>query len=154
MFVHEEDYKVTAQLTAYGFLHVGTISLTADEIFLFHLTFEDAKKWEKAVYAFVFKDEIVRIGSSKGLLGNRMRDWSRDTTNVLRKINGKEAKKPAGPNWETGGYRDLCRDGEGLIYARQATTVETPVGKFRAYMDEESILINRYKPRLNRHTNR
>jgi len=30
----------------------------------------------------------------------------------------------------------------------------TPVGTFEAYMDEESVLINRHKPPLNRHSNR
>jgi len=64
-------------------------------------------------------------------------------------------KKSSTPDWEAAEWRScLHQHNGGEVYARIATTVTTPIGTFPAYMDEESVLINRYRPPLNRHTNR
>ena len=44
----------------------------------------------------------------------------------------------------------LKKSGSGEVWARRGTEVETPVGKFPAYMDEESILLGKHLPPLNR----
>jgi hypothetical protein len=138
-----------AALESYGMIPIGRIELPDERTFLIRLEHGDAGRWKKAVYAFLVGDEIRRIGSSKGLLAARMKSWNRDVTNSLRGL-----KSPT-PQWEAEGWRNcLTTHGSGEVFARLATRVTTPVGTFEAYMDEESVLINRHKPPLNRHTNR
>jgi hypothetical protein len=68
-------------------------------------------------------------------------------------------KKPDGksccPKSEADGWR-ACLEaaGHGEVFARQGTAVITPIGTFPAYLDEESILIGRHRPPLNRNTHR
>jgi len=142
-------------MDTYQFVRIGAICMPDEQTFSMNIVRKDVLDWEKAIYIFVFNDEIIRVGSSKAKLGKRMKQWSGDVTNALRQIKGLPAKRTATPDWEATAWAKLIsKHGEGDIYAREATEVETPVGKFRAYMDEESILINRHKPPLNRHSNR
>jgi hypothetical protein len=142
-------------MKAYHFVEVGTISAPDPTTFKIELTLKNAAKWEKAVYLFLFNEEIVRIGSSKGRLETRMKQWSKDVTNALLRINGLPFKHTNTPDWEAREWLQVVEiHKSGMVYAREAHLVTTPIGSFRAYMDEESILINRHKPKLNRHTNR
>ena len=78
-----------------------------------------------------------------------MKSWSRDVTAALR------GEKSPTPEWEAAAWRDCLKEHNGgEVYARVATIVTTPIGTFEAYMDEESVLINRHRPPLNRHKNR
>jgi len=139
----------SAAIIAYGMRRVARIELPDDQTFSIVLEQADAACWEKAIYAFLVGDEIKRIGSSKGPLGRRFKSWSRDVTNALCH------KKSSTPDWEAAEWQScLHQHNGGEVYARIATTVTTPIGTFPAYMDEESVLINRYRPPLNRHTNR
>ena len=104
---------------------------------------------EKTIYAFVINGKFVRIGSSKGVLRRRFRVWERDVTNRLK------GKKSPTPEREARGWENLLRKyGEGYVFARQGTIVKTPVGNFPAYLDEESVLIGRHSPPLNRSKHR
>lgn len=142
-------------IETYKFIRIGTIIAPDPVTFLIEIDVKEALLWEKTIYIFVFNDEIVRIGSSKGLLGKRIKQWCRDVTNALRRVNGMYAKKSITPDWEASAwYKILNTYGNGEVYARKASVVTTPIGTFNAYMDEESILINRYKPKMNRHKNR
>ena len=156
MLAHDfENLHGKALMDAYQFIHVGIITAPDPSTFSIQINLEDALAWEKCVYIFVFGEEIVRVGSSKGPLKKRMQQWGRDVTNALRKMDDLDHKKTNTPEKEALIWRDLLEQyGQGEVYARQAATVTTPVGTFRAYMDEESILINRHKPVLNRHSNR
>jgi hypothetical protein len=137
------------QLLAYGLTQVGEIELPDERTFAIRLVLQEAGDWEKAIYAFLVGNQIMRIGSSKGRLRSRFNGWNRDVTNRLR---GRESSTP---EWEAAAWREcLQRHGGGEVFARVATSVTTPIGTFAAYMDEESVLINRYHPPLNRHTNR
>jgi hypothetical protein len=108
----------------------------------------EAADWERAIYAFVIGGEVKRIGSSKGKLGVRFKSWNRDVTATLC------GKPKSTPPSEAEAWRDLLRrHGAGEVYARIATIVATPVDTFPAYMDEESVLLNRHRPEPNRHTN-
>lgn len=139
----------------YQFKRIGRITSPEPLKFSVDINVSDALSWEKCVYIFIFNGEVVRVGSSKGALGKRMRQWSRDVTNAFHRLNGINAPKSNTPDWEARGWLDLIQShGGGEVYARKATTVTTPVGTFEAYMDEESVLINRHKPPMNRHTNR
>lgn len=136
-------------LEGYGMIRIGRIEMLDQNTFLVRIEHPEAARWTKAIYAFLIGNEIVRIGSSKGLLGGRMRAWSRDITAALC------GRKSPAPSWEADAYRSaLTLHGGGEVFARTATVVTTTVGTFEAYMDEESVLINRHRPRLNRHTNR
>ncbi|MFO0389411.1 MAG: hypothetical protein ACK502_06810 [Alphaproteobacteria bacterium] len=144
-----------ALMDAYRFVRIGSIIAPNPVTFSIEIHLTEALSWEKAIYIFVFNNEIVRVGSSKGRLGRRMKEWCRCVTNALHRVNGLPAKKTVTPDWEARGWSKLLNaHGSGEIYAREATEVTTPVGSFRAYMDEESILINRHKPKMNRHKNR
>ncbi len=144
-----------ALMDAYRFVRIGSITAPNSITFSIEIDVTEALSWEKAVYIFMFNNEIVRVGSSKGRLARRMKEWCRCVTNALHRVNGLPAPKTVTPDWEAEAWIKLLNDhGSGQIYAREATMVNTPVGSFRAYMDEESILINRHKPKMNRHKNR
>lgn len=135
-------------LRSYGLRPLASVSVVEDR---FVIVIEDADLAanEKSIYAFAVEDEIVRIGSSKSRLGHRMRTWERD---VSRALQGLPSSTPA---WEAEAWRELLGQGRaGIIYARPGTTVTTPVGTFCAYLDEESLLIGRHLPRLNRSKHR
>lgn len=135
-------------LRSYGLRPFASVSVVEDR---FVIVIEDADlgATEKSIYAFAVEGEIVRIGSSKSRLGQRMRTWERD---VSRALQGLPSSTPA---WEAEAWRELLGQGRvGIIYARPGTTVTTPVGTFCAYLDEESLLIGRHLPRLNRSKHR
>lgn len=137
------------QLEAYGLVKVGRIALPDALTFQVLLEHPEAALWERVIYAFLVGDEIMRVGSSKGRFSHRVSAWTRDVTKALR------GQRSSTPLWEAEAWRDhLMKHNGGEVFARVATTVVTPVGEFPAYMDEESILINRHRPRLNRHKNR
>lgn len=129
----------------YGLSRIGTWRADGDG---FHIDLNESQILdnEKCIYAFLGPDsEFVRIGSSKGKLRNRMRAFVRDLTNAT------VGKKSPSSDWEPQAWRSI---GHGDVVARQATIVSTPVGQFPAYLDEESVLIGRHLPPLNRSKHR
>ena len=135
-------------LTSYGLRRFAQVSIE-DDRFTIAVEKADIGENEKSVYAFVVDDEIVRIGSSKARLSSRMKVWQRDVSLALQGL------RSSTPPSEAEAWRDLLRDGRvGTVYARRGTTVTTPVGTFCAYLDEESLLIGRHQPRLNRSKHR
>jgi hypothetical protein len=113
----------------------------------FHVELTDLETTalERCVYAFTIDDEIVRVGSSKAPLRTRFATWRRD---VSKALNGLKSATPLdeGVRWREA----LDGRNHGVIYARPGATVHTPLGEISAYLDEECVLIARYKPRLNR----
>ena len=140
--------SVVDTLLSYGLKEIGGIELT-ESTFKIVLSDDKAGKWQKAIYAFVIGDEVMRIGSSKGMLLRRIRQWNRDVTNAL-KGNTNATRSQEANAWKV----CLQAHSVGRVFGRVATLVTTPIGTFEAYMDEESVLINRFKPPLNNHTNR
>ncbi len=131
-------------LRGYGLAPFATVRLDRDS-FLIEIADHEIASREKSIYAFVIGDEIVRIGSSKAVLASRMRSWQRDVSGAL------SGRKTSTPPWEAEAWRELLTTHPvGTVYARIGTVVETPVGTFSAYLDEESLLIGRYRPPLNR----
>lgn len=103
----------------------------------------------ECIYAFLIGEEIVRIGSSKAVLRTRFNAWQRDITHALA------GRKSAAPEWEAQSWLSILPPGvAGTVWARQGTTITTPVGTLNAYMAEESFLIGRHLPRLNRSKHR
>lgn len=134
-------------LTSYGLKRCATFKIVDNQ---FSISVEDAGvvAFEKVIYAFVIDNEIVRIGSSKGVFRARLNAWQRD---VSRALNGERSPTP---DWEAQEWKGRLGDSYGLIYARQGTEVTTTIGTFRAYLDEESVLIGRHLPPLNRNKHR
>lgn len=135
-------------LTSYGLVQVATFCIRETK-FDIDISDPELAAREKCIYAFVVNGEIVRIGSSKGALRVRLKAWHRDVSAAL---GGRSSSTP--PQEAAQWKRLMDEHGGGTIYARQGTQVSTPVGEFAAYMDEESVLIGRYRPKLNRSMHR
>jgi hypothetical protein len=129
---------------------VGNIKLDNQQ-FSISLSDEDARGWIEAVYAFVINDEIVRVGSSKNNFQSRMSSWSYDVSTSLSG-DYRNTPKIESDLWR----EELATFGAGTIWARLGTTFLSPIHDepISAYQDEETILIQRHKPRLNRGAHR
>ena len=144
--VNRENARST--LEGYGFKKCAEFFLREDDFVIEGLT-PECGEIEKVLYVFVIDDKIVRIGSSKAKLASRMVSWSRDVSKAFR-----GQFKPT-PEDEARKWRTLLgQHGRGTIYARQGHQVTTPIGTFPAYLDEESLLIGKFRPPLNRNMHR
>ncbi len=138
-------------LCKYGMKKVAVVQISDGNRFTITVTDADAAKLEKSVYAFLVGAKIQRIGSSKAPLRSRLRSWERYVTDRWQNPDGTSDT----PRWEADGWRKCLEvAGYGEVYARQGTQVTTPVGQFFAYLDEESVLIGRHRPPLNRSMHR
>jgi hypothetical protein len=70
-------------LQNYGLVRIGRIELSDDLIFSIIFELDEAKAWQKSIYAFVVGGEIKRIGSSNYYLRDRFRKWNHDVTSAL-----------------------------------------------------------------------
>ena len=131
-------------LKGYGMNRIGRVEMPDAATFRVVVEQPEAARWERAIYAFVVGDEIVRVGSSKGLLGGRLNSWTRDVSKAFRGDFGSTGEEEAA-KWRA----CLTLHKGGLVFARVGTVVTTPVGTFPVYKDEESVLIGRHKPRMN-----
>ena len=80
-------------LQKYGLVRIGRIELSDDLIFSVIFELDEAKTWQRSIYAFVVGGEIKRIGSSNYYLRDRFRKWNHDVTNALH------GKKSDTPSW-------------------------------------------------------
>jgi hypothetical protein len=103
---------------------------------------------EQMIYIHTIDGEIVRIGSSKNKLKSRMRSWERDVTKALNGL------KSSTPLWESEKWREILNNKKGVLYGRQGTTIKTPAGEFNSYLSEESFLIGKFTPKMNRSKHR
>ncbi len=103
---------------------------------------------EKMIYIHTINNEIVRIGSSKNKLKNRMRAWERDVSKSLNN------QKSSTPLWEAEKWKELLKNQKGILYGRQGSTVKTNAGVFNSYLSEESYLIGKFSPKMNRSKHR
>ena len=109
---------------------------------------EEYLKLEQMIYIHTIDGEIVRVGSSKNKLKSRMRSWERDVTKALNGL------KSSTPFWESEKWREILKDKKGILYGRQGSIVTTPVGEFNSYLSEESFLIGKFTPKMNRSKHR
>jgi hypothetical protein len=131
-------------LSSYGLVEVASVRIL-DKQFQILISNTAMVQRCRCIYAFLIGDEIVRIGSSKDKLGNRLRVWQRDVSKAL------QGRKSSTPLHEAEGWSDILRQHQsGLVFARPGTIVTTSIGEMSAYLDEESVLIERHRPRLNR----
>lgn len=135
-------------LAGYGFAVVANLWID-ERRFIIEPVDHGAMALTGSVYAFLIGDEIVRFGSSKAVLANRFRTWQRDVTGSLAE------KVTSTPEWEAALWLEKLPPGvTGTVWARVGTTVTTPAGTFNAYMAEESFLIGKHLPVLNRSKHR
>jgi hypothetical protein len=116
-----------------------------DGAFTIELKQASSGEMSDAIYAFVVDDEITRIGTSADPLRERLRSWERSVTGALQ---GRKTQTPIceAEEWK----RRLDLFGEGIVFAKQAHEVVTPVGPFRTLLDEERVLLRRHRPPMNR----
>jgi hypothetical protein len=144
-----EGNGAESTLSSYGMERVARFWLNENTLCI-ETDRPDIAALEKTVYAFVIDDQIVRIGSSKNPLSGRLQDSERDVSRGMRG----DPQSPCPPA-EAEKWRERLNRGQtGTVYARHGTLVETPVGSFPAYLDEESVLLGRHRPPLNRSLHR
>ena len=113
----------------------------------FHVDFvgDEIAEQDCCIYAFVIGDEIVRIGSCKSTLRVRLKATKRHFHDSIFRGKYTPTSKEDGEFMR----EQMKSHGHGIVWGRQGTMVTTPVGTFPAYLDEESILLGRYRPPLN-----
>jgi hypothetical protein len=130
-------------LEAYGMRRVARFFLREDA-FIIEIRDRAAVELPMSIYAFVIDDEIVRVGSSSVPLRDRLDRWQRDVTAAIR------GRRSSTPSYEAAEWKRHLEDfGEGLVFARQAQEVSSPIGRFRTLLDEERMLIMRHQPPMN-----
>lgn len=135
-------------LANYGLKPVANVHITGGK-FIVETTNPEAMRLTESIYAFLIGEEIVRIGSSKGVLRTRFNAWQRDITNAMHGF------RSSAPPWEGQFWLGVLPPGtSGTVWARQGTTITTPAGTFNAYLSEESFLIGHHLPRMNRSKHR
>ena len=124
-----------ADLDRYRLKPVARVHISG-QTFVIDITDPEAVKHKKCIYAFLIGGKVVRVGSSKAPLDSRLKNYERHITHALK---GEKSPAPASEakKWR----KSLPAGREGIIYARRGTEVTTPIGKFPAYLDEESVLI-------------
>jgi hypothetical protein len=103
---------------------------------------------QNVIYIHTIEDEIIRVGSSKNKLKSRMLSWERDVSKSLK------GQKSSTPLWEGELWNKILKNKVGTFYAREGTVVTTPCGKMNSYLSEESYLIGKFLPKMNRSKHR
>ncbi len=111
-------------LDSYGLRRVARFFLRVDA-FIIEVEDRAAANLPTSIYAFVVDDEIRRIGCSTAPLCDRLERWQRDVTAAMR------GRRSGTPTYEAAQWRRrLEKADEGLVFARQAQEVASPVGWF------------------------
>jgi len=133
-------------LEEYKFKNIGNFYIANDN---FIVDYEDKfGEIDQCIYIHTIENKIIRIGSSKNKLRLRMKSWERDVSKALKK------EKSNTPIWEAELWREKLLNKKGILYFREGWTIETPVGKFNSYLSEESYLIGKFQPEMNRSKHR
>jgi hypothetical protein len=59
-------------------MEIGEFSMSEDRPFAVTITNAEAAKWVNSIYAAVIGGTVVRVGSSEGRLGSRLRSYAGD----------------------------------------------------------------------------
>ena len=77
-----------------------------------------------------------------------MKSWERDVSKSLK------GQKSSTPLWEGEIWNKILKNKVGTFYAREGTIIITPCGKMNSYLTEESYLIGKFLPKMNRSKHR
>lgn len=130
-----------------GFIPVASFRVEKRQ-YIIEMTDEECLDWTESIYIHTIDDEIVRVGSSKNKLKIRFRGWERGVTKAL------EYKASSTPLWEATEWEKMLKDKSGILYAKRGDMVQTSVGKINTYLSEESYLIGKHLPKMNRSKHR
>jgi hypothetical protein len=105
---------------------------------------------DRAIYVWMIDDKIVRIGSSKGILKNRLTNHGKWIEKRLK--NPESFQNERGRKELADAHRWLdalisCK--VAIAWGRSGTIVNTPVGELNTYLAEENFLLEKHKPPLN-----
>jgi len=145
--------RAAETLRGYGFRLIARFRRVEDSL---EITDRDAEAeaWERTVYAFVLNNEIVRIGSSKDRLKARLNGYQKDISYAFAGDFVRASGKPRSTKSDEAKIwaNELQKHAQGEIWARQGTQFHSPVTEstISGYQDEESFLIAKHQPRLNR----
>jgi len=130
-----------------GFIPVASFRVEKKQ-YIIEMTNHECLDWVESIYVHTINNEIVRVGSSKNKLKTRFRGWERGVTTAL------EHAKSSTPLWEAMEWEKMLKDTRGILYAKRGDIVQTSVGKINTYLSEESFLIGKYLPKMNRSKHR
>tara|TARA_B100001093_G_scaffold88967_2_gene80973 strand:- start:2318 stop:2731 length:414 start_codon:yes stop_codon:yes gene_type:complete len=130
-----------------GFIPVASFTVEKKQ-YIIEMTHNECLDWEKSIYIHTIDEQIIRIGSSKNKLKIRFRSWERGVTKAL------EFKASSTPMWEAMEWERLLENKKGILYAKKGDVLQTSVGEISTYLSEESYLIGKYLPKLNRSKHR
>ena len=130
-----------------GFIPVAFFTVKKKQ-YIIETTHNECLDWEKSIYIHTIDDQIMRIGSSKNKLKIRFRSWERDVTKTL------QFKNSSTPLWEAMEWERLLENKKGVLYAKKGDVLQTSVGEISTYLSEESYLIGKYLPKMNRSKHR
>lgn len=102
--------------------------------------------WTEVNYAWLSPAvDIIRIGTSKQPIGNRLAAYAKDINKRL------QMDKGATPLWEAEAWLEKLKEcGHLAAFVHLPDMVETIAGPVRPYLDIERALIAKYRPALNR----
>lgn len=150
-FAHE-------RLTAQDFALAARTELLNDDSGTLWIAFQsDVARMRRILYAWVLADTIVRIGSSDGIFYSRFFEAGNVMSGREKYVTPAIQAYPAQYR-ESGTQKDEAQlwvtlfrhgGGHGLIYAKCAEFVRPP-GKKKPVCPEESVLLRRHRPALNR----
>jgi len=130
-----------------GFIPVASFTVEKRQ-YIIEMTNDDCLDWIESIYVHTLDDEIIRIGSSKNKLKLRFRSWERGVTKAL------EFKNSSTPMSEAIQWERMLKNKKGILYAKKGDMVQTSVGEINTYLSEESYLIGKHLPKMNRSKHR
>ena len=130
-----------------GFIPVAYFTVKKKQ-YIIEMTHDECLDWEKSIYINTIDDQIMSIGSSKNKLKIRFRSWERGVTRTL------QFKNSSTPLWEAMEWEKLLENKKGVLNAKKGDVLQTSVGEISTYLSEESYLIGKYLPKMNRSKHR
>lgn len=129
----------------------ATSTISSDGIVGMTILNQSIANVELGIYGWLIKDEIVRIGSSKGSLGGRAKFHQRwIELRLTGKCRLKDSKRLAKETADAKRWQAELAGGETAdLWGRAGTVLQTSVGTLNLYLSEENALLERHKPRLN-----
>ena len=130
-----------------GFIPVAYFTVEKNQ-YIIEMTNDECLDWIESIYVHTIDNEILRVGSSKNKLKTRFRSWERGVTKAL------EFKNSSTPLSEAMEWKKILNNKKGVLYAKRGDIVQTSVGKINTYLSEESFLIGKHLPKMNRSKHR
>ncbi len=138
-------------LHSYQFVPFAEMSLHNNHAIM-KITNSQIAQQVKGIYAWVYDEEIVRIGSSKDSLEKRILGhgrWIEMRLQGITKVSNPERVQKELADAQR--WRSLLENegSKATVWGRSGTIVTSPIGELNIYLAEENKLLERHKPPLN-----